>query len=132
MTPEKTDEQLLADFLAGERSALVELARRYEPPLLGLALGLLGGQRDLACDAVQETWLRVIRFGKQFAGRSRFRTWVYRIAVNQCHTLQALRNAGEPAAVPPSVPPHSKTPQKSKIRTMPYAVPSSYSTPTNG
>lgn len=91
MTPEKTDEQLLADFTAGERAALGELAGRYERSLLGLAQGLLGGRPDLACDAVQETWLRVIRFGGQFMGRSTFKTWVYRIAVNQCGTLQAVR-----------------------------------------
>ncbi len=90
--PAKTDEGLLADFLAGERAALAELAVRYEPRLLGLAAGLLAGRRDLACDAVQETWLRVIRFGRQFAGRSSFKTWVYRIAVNQCRSLRELNN----------------------------------------
>jgi RNA polymerase sigma-70 factor, ECF subfamily len=91
MTPEKTDEQLLADFTAGERAALGELARRYERSLLGLARGLLAGRADLACDAVQETWVRVIRFRRQFVGLSSFKTWVYRIAVNQCRTLQAVR-----------------------------------------
>jgi len=102
MTAEKTDEQLLSDFLTGERAALAELALRYEPRLLGLALGLLAGQRDLACDAIQETWLRVIRFGNQFAGRSSFKTWVYRIAVNQCRSLQTLRAAGETTDPPPA------------------------------
>ena len=92
--PAKTDEDLLANFLAGERAALQELAVRYESRLLGLAAGLLGGQRDLACDAVQETWLRVIRFGRQFAGRSSFKTWVYRIAVNQCRSLREFNNHG--------------------------------------
>lgn len=91
MKPNNTDEELLSAFLAGQRGALGEIARRYERPLLGLTAGLLGGRRDLACDAVQETWLRVIRFGEQFMGRSSFKTWIYRIAVNQCHSLQAAR-----------------------------------------
>ena len=96
----KTDEQLLDEFLGGRRAALAELARRYEQPLLGLTAGLLGGRRDLACDAVQETWVRVIRFGKQFMGHSSFRSWIYRIAINQCRTLQqATRPANSP---PPS------------------------------
>ena len=103
MTPAKTDEQLLADFLTGDRAALAELALRYEQRLLGLALGLLAGQRDLACDAIQETWLRVIRFGKQFAGRSSFKTWVYRIAVNQCRSLQTLCAAGANTATPQTI-----------------------------
>ncbi len=104
--PEKTDEQLLSDFLAGERAALAELALRYEPRLLGLAAGLLAGRRDLACDAVQETWLRVIRFGRQFAGRSSFKTWVYRIAVNQCRSLQEFNGRGadpDPLPTKPAV-----------------------------
>jgi RNA polymerase sigma-70 factor (ECF subfamily) len=98
MTADRTDEQLLEAFLTGQRKALAELARRYERPLLGLASGLLGGRRDLACDAVQETWLRVIRFGRQFMGRSSFKTWLYRIGINQCRSLQAVRvvpNDGE-------------------------------------
>ncbi len=63
-----TDEQLLAKFVGGDRAPLGELAQRYERPLLGMAMGLLGGQRSLACDAVQETWLRVIRFAGGFNG----------------------------------------------------------------
>lgn len=106
------DEQLLSQFLAGERGALGDLAGRYERPLLGLAHGLLGGRRDLACDAVQETWLRVIRFGKQFAGRSSFRTWVYRIAVNQCRTLLPARALPEVAAPDYATPADGTTPHE--------------------
>jgi len=87
MPAESSDEQLLAAFLNGRSQALGELAQRYERALLGLATGVLGGRRDLACDAVQEAWVRVIRFGRQFDGASRFKTWVYRIVVNQCRTL---------------------------------------------
>ncbi len=94
-----TDENLLSEFVGGRRAALGELARRYETALLGLASGILGGRRELAKDAVQETWIRVIRFGGQFNGRSSFKTWLYRIAVNQCRTLssadRASRDLGE-------------------------------------
>lgn len=107
---DKTDEQLLADFVAGRSAALGALARRHETALLGLAAGVLHGRRDLACDAVQETWVRVIRFAGQFAGRSSVKTWLYRITVNQCRTLldslPAERATAEPpdAAAPPSPP----------------------------
>ncbi len=82
-----TDEQLLAAFVKGDRDALGALARRYEPSLLGLARALLGGSSPLAMDAVQETWVRVIRYGASFNGRSSFRTWLYRIAINRCRDL---------------------------------------------
>ena len=91
MTPVETDEQLLAEFLAGRQAALGTLAQRYERPLLGLACGLLNGRRDLAADIVQESWLRVIRFGRKFKRRSSFKTWLYRIAVNQCRNLLKAR-----------------------------------------
>jgi RNA polymerase sigma-70 factor, ECF subfamily len=83
------DEALLRAFVAGDRGALGELAERYEGPLLGLSAALLGGRRDLAMDAVQETWVRVIQHGGKFDGRSSFKTWLYRIAINQCRTAKA-------------------------------------------
>jgi RNA polymerase sigma-70 factor (ECF subfamily) len=98
MAENQTDEQLLRAFVAGKQPALAELARRYERPLLGLANGVLASQGDrVACDIVQETWLRVIRFGGSFDGRSRFKTWLYRIAINQCRSLLAARPAEEPS-----------------------------------
>lgn len=84
-----TDESLLQAFNRGQRDALGLLAQRYERPLLGLAKGLLGGREDLARDAIQETWLRVIRYGKTFNGTSSVKTWLYRIAINRCHEQRA-------------------------------------------
>lgn len=97
-----TDEDLLVAFRGGERAALGRLAQRYEGLLLGLAAGLLGGRRDLACDAIQETWVRVIRFADRFQGGSRFKTWVYRIAINQCRSLVRSLDTGPPRAPDPA------------------------------
>lgn len=94
----RSDEQLLADFVAGRKAALGELARRHEQALLGAALGLVGGRRDLALDAVQESWMRVARFGHRFNGRSSFKTWAYRIVVNQCRDLMRMNDAHERAS----------------------------------
>ena len=88
----RTDEHLIDAYRLGERAALSELARRYELSLLGLARGLLDGREQDACDAVQETWLRIVRYAGSFNGRSRFKTWLYRIAINQCRTLWTARS----------------------------------------
>lgn len=98
----QTDEQLLATFAGGQTLALGHLARRYEALLLGLASGLLGGRQDLACDAVQESWVRVIRFAGKFDGRSSFKTWIYRIVINQCRNIRSSRprEVGAPATEP--------------------------------
>lgn len=91
MAASHSDEQLLKRFVGGDRDALGELAARYETALLGLACGLLNGRRDLAMDVVQETWMRVIRYGRSFNGRSSVKTWLYRVTVNQCKNLRMKR-----------------------------------------
>jgi RNA polymerase sigma-70 factor (ECF subfamily) len=92
-----SDETLLARFAKGDDAALAELAGRYESSLIGLAAGLLDGRLDLAHDAVQESWMRVIKYAKSFEGRSSFRTWMYRIVINRCKDLRD-RRAKEPLA----------------------------------
>lgn len=89
MPAERTDEQLIAAFAKGDTSCLGELAQRYEGSLFGLARGLLSGRDELAMDAVQEAWVRVIKYAKHFEGKSSVRTWLYRIVVNKCHDLRA-------------------------------------------
>jgi len=107
-----SDEQLLEAFARGDDNALGELALRYEPPLLGLACGLLGRDRSLACDAVQEAWVRVIRGAAKFRGESTVKTWLYRITINCCKDLFSGRtrraqieanetNGSQPSAVTP-------------------------------
>ena len=59
-----SDHELMARFVAGDRGALGALAEKYERSLLGLARGILGGDATAACDAVQSTLVRVIRFAK--------------------------------------------------------------------
>lgn len=91
-----SDERLLARFARDgreSRAALQELARRHEHRLLGLALGLCNGREDLAREAVQETWVRVIRHAGKFKGKSTFATWVYRIAVHRCRDAMAKERA---------------------------------------
>lgn len=92
-----SDEDLLARFLqAGgdaSKASLQELARRHEHRLLGLALGLCDGREHLAREAVQESWVRVIRHAGTFRGRSSFATWVYRITVHRCRDVMARERA---------------------------------------
>lgn len=96
--PPPTDEQLLDQFVRGRRDALGQLAGRYETALLGLALGLLRGRHDLAVDAVQETWVRVIKYAGTFRGASTVKTWLYRIAINRCRDVAADRGLESGAA----------------------------------
>lgn len=102
--PDLSDEILLQKFVRGDPDALGALASRYEIFLLGLARGLLAGREDLAREAVQDCWLRVIRSAKAFDSRSSFKTWVYRIVINRSHDLRQ-REARHAAASIDSEPP---------------------------
>jgi RNA polymerase sigma-70 factor (ECF subfamily) len=88
--PEDPDLSLLRRFAKGDDDALGELAARYERPLLGLAMGILN-DRELARDVVQETWLRVIKSAKHFAGASSVKTWVYRILINRALDVRQIK-----------------------------------------
>lgn len=86
---DRQDRALLAAFAAGDEEALGALAFRHERALVGVARGLLGGSVELAEEAVQETWLRVIRFASSYRGESTVKTWLYRITINRSRDISA-------------------------------------------
>lgn len=94
-SPSATDEQLLARFARGDSAALGLLAERYEAALVGLARAILSGRADLANDAVQESWVRVIKHAKGFANQSTVKTWLYRIVINRCKDLRDAQMRSE-------------------------------------
>ncbi|MEQ1632702.1 MAG: RNA polymerase sigma factor [Planctomycetota bacterium] len=71
----------LAAARTGDRDAQDALLRRHEPWVFHLALRMVW-QRETAEDATQEILLRAARGLPSFSGKSTFRTWLYRIAVN--------------------------------------------------
>lgn len=90
-----TDEQLLADHLAGNPSSFGELVRRYRGELSGFLFHVLGN-RATAEDVLQETFLRVHRSARQFDPARKFRAWVFTIASNAA--TDVLRRQASQAA----------------------------------
>jgi RNA polymerase sigma-70 factor (ECF subfamily) len=82
-------EALVARAKAGERGAFDELVRRYRSRIFALTLHLTGSRAE-ADDITQDVFLRAYRKLNDFAGRSEFFTWLYRIAVNRA--LNARRD----------------------------------------
>jgi RNA polymerase sigma-70 factor (ECF subfamily) len=78
---ERSDEQLMAAVMAGDQVALAALVTRHHAPLLGYLYRLVGGDRQLAEDLVQETLLHVLRQRTYQATRP-FKPWLYTIATN--------------------------------------------------
>jgi DNA-directed RNA polymerase specialized sigma24 family protein len=82
-------EKLVEKILMGDKKALEKLVKDIQENIFNLALRFLWSKED-AEDATQEIILRVISNLSKFEGKSKFTTWVYRIAVN--HLLNLKKN----------------------------------------
>lgn len=87
---ERTDAQLVAAVLGGERSAYRTLVERYEDVLFQRARALLK-EPEPAADAVQDTFVRAYQRLAECSDPDRFGGWVYRMLRNAC--LDELRAA---------------------------------------
>jgi RNA polymerase sigma-70 factor (ECF subfamily) len=93
---ECSDEELLSQFCLGKTEAFGVLVHRYERELYGYLQRYLG-DRDLADDVFQNTFLQLYtKSGKYEAGRP-VRPWLYTIATHQA--IDALRRNGRHQAV---------------------------------
>jgi RNA polymerase sigma-70 factor, ECF subfamily len=88
------DEELLARFAGGERSALEELFHRYRVHAYRVAYRLLGNEAD-ALDAVQEGFVKALTHLTGFQGRSSFKTWLLRVVYNAALDLGRHRGRRE-------------------------------------
>ncbi|MGH2496321.1 MAG: RNA polymerase sigma factor [Ktedonobacteraceae bacterium] len=77
-----SDEVLMGEVMAGKTMALAMLVERYHAPLLGYLYRLARGDRPLAEDLVQETFLNVLQQRSYQSGRP-FKPWLYAIATNR-------------------------------------------------
>lgn len=86
--------------MESDASAIARGLRRRDPDLLDRLieqyqhrllryLVYLAGNRELAEDLFQETWIRVLERGHQYDGKHEFSTWLYAVARNL--TIDYLR-----------------------------------------
>jgi RNA polymerase sigma factor (sigma-70 family) len=75
------DEKLVAAAKIGHTAAFDELYRRHADKISHVAHRITRNRED-AEDVVQESFLRAFIHLKSFDGRSRFSTWLTRIAIN--------------------------------------------------
>ena len=84
LTGVNPDRELVASCRAGDPQAFARLVALHEGMVFNLSARLLGDPEE-ARDVAQEVFLQVYRVLDRFEGRSSLKTWIYRIAVNQCH-----------------------------------------------
>lgn len=79
-----TDErQLVRRAQAGDESAYEELVRTHQHRVVAIASRLLRGSDD-AEDVAQQVFVKAYFSLRRFDLRSKFSTWLYKIAVNEC------------------------------------------------
>ena len=107
---EGQDQNRLMHARSGDRKALEDLLERHQGWIFNIALRMLYHPQD-AEDATQEILVKILTRLSSFEGRSSFRTWLYRIAVNHClnrlrrrslvRFFSLSRDEEEPAVDPP-------------------------------
>ena len=85
---EISDVKITEAALSGDKEAFGNLIIRYQGHIYGLAYSILGNWND-AQDTAQETFIRAYKGLGSFRGESQMSTWLYRIAINVCHSMLA-------------------------------------------
>lgn len=76
--------------LRGDMNAFSELVRLHQDKVFAMIMRQVG-DRTVAEDISQETFVRAYKYLKNFRGESSLSTWLTRIAINQCHTYFASK-----------------------------------------
>jgi len=80
-----TDEGLVKRFLEGDQDSFNLLMWRWEKPLYQFIYRMIEDQEE-ARDLCQESFLRAYRSLRGFRQKAKFSSWLYKIAINLCHS----------------------------------------------
>ena len=76
--------QVIEACQQGDRAAFQLLFETYKDKVFSIAVYSSGGDRAVADDVTQQTFLKLFTAIRQFRGDSEFTTWLYRLVVNAC------------------------------------------------
>ena len=80
---EDKDFELIRVINSGQFDRFPDLVKRYEQKLYNFSLRMCRNAAD-AEDTVQETFLNVFRYLKDFRYETKFKNWLYRVAASTC------------------------------------------------
>ena len=78
------ERELVQRAQAGEMAAYEALVRNHQQRVFAIVGGILGRREDVE-DVAQQIFMKAYISLRRFHLRSRFSTWLYRIAVNECY-----------------------------------------------
>lgn len=80
------EQKAVKKILKGDKEAFRELYQEHADKALRVAVGIIQN-KDLAKDAVQETFIRVYRNIEKYDTALPFEPWFYRILTNECNRI---------------------------------------------
>jgi len=83
LVPDMSDAMLAQLVLAGDQDAFEMLVRRYSTPLFNFICRFLGDY-DLACDVLQQVFLRFYTSLPKLGTGEPFKSWLFQVARNCC------------------------------------------------
>jgi RNA polymerase sigma-70 factor (ECF subfamily) len=112
-----SDRLIVDQIVEGQKDLFRLLVRRYQRPVHSMGMGFFRNDED-ASDFTQEVFLKVYRNLSRFEGRSRFSTWLYKIAyntaVNDINRRNEYRSLAEKNTAAEAS--HDETPERILIR----------------
>lgn len=105
------DQDLVHKAQAGDRAAFGKLAHRYYEMVYAIGFSILGN-REEALDLTQDVLLKVMDQIGTFTGASKFKTWLYRVSVNQALDFCRKRRPTEPIEDPEAFRSHQPGPRE--------------------
>jgi len=92
---------LVNQAIQGDREAFIRLIRDIENSLYNTAKSMLRKEEDVA-DAIQETILNAYKSVHTLREPRYFKTWLFRILINECNTMLSRRSLSTAYAEVPS------------------------------
>ena len=77
------DFELIQAINSGQTDKFHDLVKRYEQKLYNFSLRMCRDHRD-AEDMIQETFLNVFKYLKDFRHETKFKNWLYKVAASTC------------------------------------------------
>lgn len=80
---EEREAKIMSEIAEGNLSAFKELVELYQRPIINFIVRFIGDKNE-AEDIAQEVFLRVFKAAKDCRPKSKFKTWLFKIAANLC------------------------------------------------
>ncbi|MDR0513245.1 MAG: sigma-70 family RNA polymerase sigma factor [Treponema sp.] len=109
------EDRVIADqVVSGQKELFRLLVKRHEQAVYGMGMSFFRNAEE-AQDFTQEVFLKTYRNLRHFEGRSRFSTWLYKIAYNTAiNSISRKRDYSSP--VDEEIVPDNDTPERELLR----------------